>query len=186
MTVFLWSFGPVLPRQRDVRFGDQRGDDVSDGLFRVDHADRLTGHDRAIFDVALDNSTAQGSGPEMLNLQLRGVHIAEGPQVWLPRKMSINSLIRMPDAENAPAPDLVRTLALSGRALVDGATLDRALSEFRRTGAAFLPVIRPVTPRPPDAIGPPPPPQIIGTLYHVDALQALNQALSATAAEEHA
>ena len=58
-----------------------------------------------------------------------------------------------------------------------------ALSE---AGAAFLPVIRPVTPRPPDAIGPPPPPQIIGTLYHVDALQALNQALSATAAEEHA
>ena len=80
----------------------------------------------------------------------------------------------------------MRTLALSGRALVDGATLDRALSEFRRTGAAFLPVIRPVTPRPPDAIGPTPPPQIIGTLYHVDALQALNQALSATAAEEHA
>ena len=122
----------------------------------------------------------------LTQLELRGVHIAEGPQVWLPRKMRINSLIRMPDAENAPAPDLVRNLALSGRALVDGATLDRALSEFRRTGAAFLPVIRPAAPRPPDAIGPPPPPQIIGTLYHVDALQALNQALSATAAEEHA
>ena len=122
----------------------------------------------------------------LTQLELRGVHIAEGPQVWLPRKMRINSLMRAPDAENAPAPDLVRKLALSGRALVDGATLDRALAEFRRTGAAFLPVIRPVAPRPPEAIGPAPPPEIIGTLYHVDALQALNQALSATAAEEHA
>lgn len=122
----------------------------------------------------------------LTQLRLRGVQIAEGPQVWLPRKMRINSLMRAPDAENAPAPDLVRTLALSGRALVDGTTLDRALAEFRRTGAAFLPVIRPVEQRPPDAIGPPPPPQIIGTLYHVDALQALNQALAATAAEEHA
>ncbi|WBU59548.1 chloride channel protein [Paracoccus albus] len=121
----------------------------------------------------------------LTQLELRGVHIAEGPQVWLPQKMRINSLIRSLDAENAPAPDLVRNLALSGRALVDGETLDRALSEFRRTGAAFLPIIRPVVPREPDAIGPPPPPEIIGALYHVDALQALNRALADAAAEEH-
>nr|WP_246133068.1 chloride channel protein [Paracoccus aurantiacus] len=121
----------------------------------------------------------------LTQLELRGVHVAEGPQVWLPQKMRINSLMRAPDAENAPAPDLVRNLALSGRALVDGARLGLALSEFERTGAAFLPVIRPPAPRDPAAIGPPSPPEVIGTLYHVDALRALNQALAATAAEEH-
>lgn len=122
----------------------------------------------------------------LTQLQLRGVRVAEGPQVWLPQKMRINSLLRLPDAENAPSPDLVRNLALSGRVLVGGAPLGLALSEFERTGAAFLPVIRPAMPRAPDAIGPPPPPEVLGTLYHVDALRALNQALAATAAEEHA
>ena len=122
----------------------------------------------------------------LTQLQLRGVRVAEGPQVWLPQKMRIHSLMRLPDAENAPAPDLVRRLALSGRVLVDGAPLGLALSEFERTGAAFLPVIRPPEPRAPDAIGPPPPPEVLGTLYHVDALRALNQALADTAAEEHA
>ncbi|NHF73384.1 chloride channel protein [Paracoccus xiamenensis] len=122
----------------------------------------------------------------LTQLKLRGVRIAEGPQVWLPQKMRINSLMRLPDAEDAPSPDLVRRLARSGRALVDGARLGLALSEFERTGAAFLPVIRPPAPRDPAAIGPPAPPEVIGTLYHVDALRALNQALSDTAAEEHA
>lgn len=121
----------------------------------------------------------------LTQLKLRGVRIAEGPQVWLPQKMRINSLMRLPDAENAPSPDLVRNLALSGRALVDGAVLGLARAEFERTGAAFLPVIRPAAARAPDAIGPPAPPEVIGTLYHVDALRALNQALAATAAEEH-
>ncbi|WBU64404.1 chloride channel protein [Paracoccus aerodenitrificans] len=121
----------------------------------------------------------------LTQLELRGIHVAEGPQVWLPQKMRINSLMRAPDAENAPAPDLVRNLALSGRTLVDGATLDLALSEFERIGGAFLPVIRPPEPRDPDTIGPPAPPEIIGTLYHVDALRALNHALAEAAAEEH-
>ncbi|MFV0294003.1 MAG: chloride channel protein [Paracoccus sp. (in: a-proteobacteria)] len=122
----------------------------------------------------------------LTQLELRGIHVAEGPQVWLPQKMRIHSLIRILDADNAPAPDLVRKLALSGRTLADDTTLDLALSEFERTRAAFLPVIRPQPPRNPDAIGPLAPPVVTGSLYHVDALRALNQALSDTAAEEHA
>lgn len=122
----------------------------------------------------------------LTQLELRGVQIAEGPQVWLPRQMRINSLVRPVGAENAPAPDLMRNLVLSGRRLADGATLGEALAEFDRMGGAFLPVTLPVPPPDPDLIGPPAPPEIIGALYHVDALRALNRALSETAAEEHA
>ncbi|WBU52472.1 chloride channel protein [Paracoccus sp. SCSIO 75233] len=122
----------------------------------------------------------------LTQLELRGIHVAEGPQAWLPQNMRINTLMRTPGSEHFPAPDLVRYLAMSGRALVDGTTLDLALSEFDRLGGAFLPVIQPTELRSPEMIGPPAPPEIIGVLYHVDALRALNQALSETAAEEHA
>ena len=48
---------------------------------------------------------------------------------------------------------------------------------FERTSRQFLPVI---------TMGEEGmPPQIHGTLFHVDALRAYNRALAATAAEEH-
>ena len=49
--------------------------------------------------------------------------------------------------------------------------------DIERTGAAFLPVIQPAR----DGAEP----EILGALYHVDALRALNTALAAAAAEEH-
>ncbi|MBU3030460.1 chloride channel protein [Paracoccus marinaquae] len=117
----------------------------------------------------------------LTQLEHRGVSIAEGPQVWLPQKMRISALIRGMDAEDAPSPDLVRNLAAAGQALTEGMRLETALREFDRTGAAFLPVIRP--PRSGDAEMTDL--EVVGTVYHVDALRALNQALSDTAAEEH-
>lgn len=122
----------------------------------------------------------------LTQLENRGVHVAEGPQVWLPHRMRITAIRRPLDSENAPSPDLVRNLLAAGQALSEGTRLDEALQEFDRTGAAFLPVIRP--PELPDTDSPDgafPDPEIIGVVYHVDALRALNQALSETAAEEH-
>lgn len=122
----------------------------------------------------------------LTQLENRGVHVAEGPQVWLPHKMRITAIRRPLDAENAPSPDLVRNLLAAGQALTEGTRLDEALREFDRTGAAFLPVIRP--PEPSEAEEPAndfPDPEIIGVVYHIDALRALNQALAETAAEEH-
>ncbi|MDB6182381.1 chloride channel protein [Paracoccus fistulariae] len=120
----------------------------------------------------------------LTQLENRGVRIAEGPQVWLPQKMRITAILRPLDADNAPAPDLVRNLAADGHALMEGTPLDEALREFDRSLAAFLPVIRPPEPSDdPDAA--PPEPEIIGVVYHIDALRALNQALAETAAEEH-
>lgn len=119
----------------------------------------------------------------LTQLENRDVHIAEGPQVWLPQKMRITTIRRALDSEHAPAEDLVRKLVESGQALNEATPLDEALREFDRLGAAFLPVIRP--PETPEDNDTPSEPEIIGVVYHIDALRALNQALAETAAEEH-
>lgn len=123
----------------------------------------------------------------LTQLENRGVRVAEGPQVWLPQKMRITAIRRPSDAPDAPDPKLVMALASSGKALTDGMTLEQALAEFDRTGAAFLPVLRPPPASAPgtDPEAPPAAPEIVGTVWHIDALRALNQALAATAAEEH-
>jgi CIC family chloride channel protein len=111
-------------------------------------------------------------------LENRGIHLAEGPHIWLPRNLRITPVIRALDSDAAPATDLVRNIAASGQTLQQGTTLEKALQEFDRTKAAFLPVMSQ-----PD---PDTEPQIIGVVYHIDALRTLNQALAETAAEEHA
>lgn len=121
----------------------------------------------------------------LTQLENRGVRVAEGPQVWLPQKMRITTVMRPMDAESAPPADLVRNLAGSGRALTEGMRLYQALAEFERTGAAFLPVIRPPEEPQDGASDDLPDPEILGVVYHVDALRALNQALAEAAAEEH-
>ena len=122
----------------------------------------------------------------LTQLENRGVHVAEGPQVWLPQKMRISTVMRPIDAEDdGPTAEMMLNLAQKGNALSEGMRLDQALAEFERIGAAYLPVIRP----PDDATGADdegtPEPEVIGVVYHVDALRALNQALAEAAAEEH-
>jgi CIC family chloride channel protein len=55
------------------------------------------------------------------------------------------------------------------------ANLDAAMPVFDTADVAYLPVVE----QSGDAL------EIIGALYHVDALKAYNRALAATAAEEH-
>ncbi|MFV0303599.1 MAG: chloride channel protein, partial [Paracoccus sp. (in: a-proteobacteria)] len=122
----------------------------------------------------------------LTQLENRGVRIAEGPQVWLPQKMRVTTIMRPLGAEGTPSPDILHRLMTSGRGLGGGMRLHHALTEFERTGAAFLPVIRPPEEAEDgsdaDAL---PDPEILGVIYHVDALKALNQALTEAAAEEH-
>nr|WP_232962757.1 chloride channel protein [Paracoccus tegillarcae] len=120
----------------------------------------------------------------LTQLENRDVHVAEGPQVWLPQKMRISTVMRPVTEDEGPSSDLVRNLAIKGNALDEGMRLDQALAEFERIGAAFLPVIRP-SEEPVDDSEAAPDPEIIGIVYHVDALRALNQALAEAAAEEH-
>lgn len=123
----------------------------------------------------------------LTQLERRDVRVAEGPQVWLPQKMRITALCHDLDEEGMPSPDLLRTMIASGKALVEGLTLDQALASFDASGAAFLPVIRPADPTGAISVedAPLPEPELIGVVYHIDALRALNQALAETAAEEH-
>lgn len=122
----------------------------------------------------------------LTQLANRGVRIAEGPQVWLPQKMRITAILRRMDAKNAPSPDLIRNLVSAGLALNEGATLEFALRIFERSDATVLAVVRPLEVAEVDDGGSEPPePEIIGVIYYIDALRALNQALSENAAEEH-
>jgi CIC family chloride channel protein len=57
------------------------------------------------------------------------------------------------------------------------ATLESAMPVFERSGVGYIPVIT--------LGGEDAPPDLVGALFHVDALKTYNQALAATAAEEH-
>ena len=57
------------------------------------------------------------------------------------------------------------------------ATLEAALPMFDRAGVPFVPVVLPAQKGAE--------PQLVGALFHVDALKTYSRALAATAAEEH-
>lgn len=78
---------------------------------------------------------------------------------------------------NKPAEEMVRTLAEKAPTLTAATSLADALTLFQRTGADVLAVIA--------TDGPDTPPRVIGSVRHVDVLQALHTALEEKAAEEH-
>ncbi|MEL7013881.1 MAG: chloride channel protein, partial [Pseudomonadota bacterium] len=57
------------------------------------------------------------------------------------------------------------------------ATLEDAMPVFERTGAPFLPVVR--------LAGKDMRPNLVGALFHVDALRAYNRAMAEVSEEEH-
>ncbi len=113
----------------------------------------------------------------LTQLERRNIHLAAGPQAYLLAMFRVGNVMRPMGAENAAPEEALRTLIEQGIYLDRNATLERAMPVFERTGLDFVPV---VTLAPGDA-----PPALDGVLYHVDALKAYNQALAATAAEEH-
>jgi CIC family chloride channel protein len=85
----------------------------------------------------------------------------------------------MRTCDDARAADEGRCWEMVGEGMyVDAAaTLETAIPIFEKTGMEFLPVVTLSA----DAA----PPELLGALFHVDALRAYNRALAATAAEEH-
>jgi CIC family chloride channel protein len=113
----------------------------------------------------------------LTQIERRGVHLAAGPQAYLLGLVRVASAMRRRDAERAAPEETCWEMIDAGDYLDAQATLESALPAFDRTGAVFLPVVQ--------LQGADQPPELLGALYHVDALRAYNRALAATAAEEH-
>ena len=107
----------------------------------------------------------------LTQLERRGVHLAAGPQAYLLATIPVIAHLR-----DAPE-DGCKSLIQQGFFLDRKATLEQAMPLFDRSGAAFLPIVS--EGKDSDT------PMVLGVLYQLDALRAMNRALSDTAAEEH-
>jgi CIC family chloride channel protein len=132
--------------------------------------------------VAVSMSTALASrlvdGSFFLTqLERRGMHLAAGPQAYLLAMLRAGAVMR--PLGGAHGPDEAACRDLIGRGIRIGArdTLEAAMPVFDRGETAFIPVV--IDP------GGGADPELLGALYHVDALKAYNRLLAATAAEEH-
>lgn len=110
-------------------------------------------------------------------LEHRGIHLAAGPQAYLLGMFHIAGVMRALGTQKAADEDLCWVLIGKGIYVDAQATLEVAMPIFEQHGVSFLPVVK--------LTGEESPPELLGSLYQVDALKAYNRALAATAAEEH-
>ncbi|GGH30309.1 chloride channel protein, CIC family [Cribrihabitans marinus] len=108
-------------------------------------------------------------------LERRNVHLAAGPQAYLLAMLRSGAVMRPLGDARGPDRDTCEALIEDGLFVEARATLESAMPYFDRADLAFLPV---VVRRDGET-------DLVGALYHVDALKAYNRALAATAAEEH-
>ncbi|WP_299874522.1 chloride channel protein [uncultured Sulfitobacter sp.] len=112
----------------------------------------------------------------LTQIERRGIHLAAGPQAYLLSMFLVARIMRRPDDDRAADEEQCWALINEGTYIDGAATLEAAMPVFEQSGARFLPVV---------ALSPDAPPELLGALFHVDALKAYNRALAATAAEEH-
>ncbi|MBB3993655.1 CIC family chloride channel protein [Sulfitobacter undariae] len=132
--------------------------------------------------VAVSMSTALSSKMVdfsffLTQIERRGIHLAAGPQAYLLAMFTAAKTMRLPDDPRAADPDRCWEMIGEGLYIDGAATLETAIPVFENSGVLFLPVVTLSA----DAA----PPELLGALFHVDALRAYNRALAATAAEEH-
>lgn len=110
----------------------------------------------------------------LTQLERRNVHLAEGPQGYLLSTLTVSRLTM-----DTPAVDEAEDLQLieSGQWIQISATLETALPQLEASGRAFIPVVAGAGEEGRRGVG---------RLYLTDALRAYNEALVATAREEHA
>lgn len=113
----------------------------------------------------------------LTQLERRNVHLSKGPQAYLLAMFRVANVMRRPEDVHAAREEELWEAIEEGVWVNPNATLETALPVFDKTDRAFLPVL---------SVGSEgEPPRIHGALFHVDALQAYNRALAATAEEEH-
>jgi CIC family chloride channel protein len=112
----------------------------------------------------------------LTQLERRDIHLAAGPQAYLLAMLRAGSVMRPIGDARSPDPQECQALIDQNLYVAASATLESAMPIFDRADVAFLPVVAQSA----DAD-----PELLGALFHVDALKAYNRALAATAAEEH-
>jgi CIC family chloride channel protein len=113
----------------------------------------------------------------LTQLERRGVRLAAGPQAYLLSTVRVAAAMRKAGAEGAAPEESCWPLIEQGVYLDGNATLDAAMAIFEARAVSFIPVVT--------VAGEGKPPEIWGSLHHLDALKAFNRALADTAAEEH-
>lgn len=113
----------------------------------------------------------------LTQLERRNVHLAAGPQAYLLAMFRVQGVMRKPTDANFADETACLQMIEQGLWVQGSATLETALPLFDKSGAAFLPVVR--------LVGEDQSPELVGALFHLDALKAYNRALAATAEEEH-
>ncbi len=112
----------------------------------------------------------------LTQLERRDVHLAAGPQAYLLAMFQVSAVVRAKEELNPIEVEICQNLLAAGVFIRRSAKLEVAMPFFDE-GHAFIPVVSL-----PAGEGPP---QLVGALFHVDALKIYNRALAATAAEEH-
>ena len=110
-------------------------------------------------------------------LERRGIHLAAGPQAYLLATVAVPKIMRPADDDRAAPEDRCWELVEQGTFIGEARTLEYAMPLFDKTGVDYLPVLR--------MKGEGEAPELLGALFHVDALRAYNRVLAETAAEEH-
>ncbi|MEM0989982.1 MAG: chloride channel protein [Pseudomonadota bacterium] len=113
----------------------------------------------------------------LTQLERRGLHLSDGPQGYLSSTMRAKHLMRHRGAENCAPDSGCWELVAQGAVLRPDDTLERALPMFEQLNGAYLPVV---------AGGGKENGDLLGALYHVDALRAYNRRLEEELREEHA
>ncbi len=113
----------------------------------------------------------------LTQLERRDKHVAAGPQSYLLSLYSAAVLMRGVDSPRAASEEACRAMIEQGILISPDTTLEDAMPIFDEWGHRFIPVVV----KNPDAEAP----ELLGALFHVDALRAFSRALADTAAEEH-
>lgn len=112
----------------------------------------------------------------LTQLERRDIHLAAGPQAYLLAMFRVGALVRDKSDPYAADEEVCRQMIEKGIFIHPNATLEAAMPLFD-SGESFVPVVSIETEHAPS--------ELIGALFHVDALKVYNRALAATAAEEH-
>jgi CIC family chloride channel protein len=113
----------------------------------------------------------------LTQLEKRDIHCAAGPQAYLLAMLRAGAVMRPLGTPRCAPVEECQPLVEDGLCIQASSTLEAAMPIFDRADLPFLPVV--IHEDGADT------PEVIGALYHVDALKAYNRALAATAAEEH-